>query len=439
MMDYRLRRQRLLRQLGEKGVLIVPTATEQVRSRDVYFPFRPDSDFLYLTGFGEPEAMLVLLPGRAEGQEILFCRERDPERETWDGRRLGVDAARDFCGVDQCFDIRQLDELLPGLLENREILVYPMGRSMDFDERVLRWRRQAQARSRQGIRYPVELVDLGHLLHEQRLYKDPQEQERLRAAVGLSAAGHRHGMRQCRPGLHEYALQAEIEYVFARQGARSVAYPSIVGSGSNGCILHYTENLAEMQDGDLVLVDAGAELDGYCGDITRTYPVNGIFSPAQRDIYELVLASQLAAIEAVQVGRSVNDYHEAAVGVLVEGLRDLGILQESREEILERQLYRSFYMHRTGHWLGMDVHDVGHYRGQDGQWRLLEEGMVLTVEPGLYFAPDNPATPDRYRGIGIRIEDDILVSKQGPQILSEGAPKSIVEIEELMALGGVFQ
>jgi len=433
--DYAGRRRRLMERLPG-GVAIVPTATGKSRNADVHYPFRPDSDFWYLTGFAEPEAVLVLVPGHPEGEQWLFCRPRDPERETWDGRRAGLDGAKELCGVDQTRSIAELDGLLPALLENREVLCAPLGRGADFDARLMRWRNQAKSRARAGIRYPQELVDLGFLLHEMRVIKDPVEQEHLRAAVGISAAGHRHGMRVCRPGMAEYQLQAEIEFVFQRLGARSVAYPSIVGGGVNGCILHYTENGDELADGDLVLVDAGAEYGNYAGDITRSYPVNGVFSPAQREIYELVLASQKAAIAALAPGRSVADYHDAAVAVLVDGLRDLKILKESREAILEQGLYRSFYMHRTGHWLGLDVHDAGSYRQRDGSWRRLEAGMVLTVEPGLYFAPQNPACPERYRGIGIRIEDDCLVTDTGVEILSTAAPKEIEEIEALMAVGG---
>ena len=433
--DYVGRRRQLMAKLSDRGVAVLPTAGLQTRNRDVHFPFRPDSDFFYLTGFAEPEAVLVLAPGYAGGEQILFCRPRDPEREVWDGRRAGLEGALEMCRVDRCYDVREIDTILPGILENREILMYPMGHSGELDIHVQQWRSHAKSRARQGVRYPVELIESGYLLHEMRMIKDPAEQEIMRAVTGMSAAGHRHGMRQCHPGMHEYQLQAEIEYVFYRLGASHVAYPSIVGAGANACILHYTENRDPMREGDLVLVDAGAELLGYAGDITRSYPVNGIFSPPQLAVYDVVLKSQIAAIGELQIGRSVAAYHEAAVEVLVDGLRDLGILRESREEILERQLYRSFYMHRTGHWLGMDVHDVGDYRGPDGQWRNLEAGMVLTVEPGLYFSPDCADIPEIYRGIGVRIEDDVLVTLGGPEVLSAGVPKIPEEIEALMALG----
>ncbi|MEL5848786.1 MAG: aminopeptidase P N-terminal domain-containing protein [Candidatus Igneacidithiobacillus chanchocoensis] len=434
--DTLARRRRLLAQIGQGGILVLPTAREQIRNRDVAYPFRPDSDFFYLTAFAEPEALLVLAPGHGEGEQILFCRPRDPERETWDGRRAGIEGARELCQVDQCYSIDKVDELLPKWLENRSVLLYPMGVDVSFDARVQTWRNQARSRSRQGIGYPMELVDSGHFLQEMRLHKDAVEADLMRAAAGVSAAGHRHGMRQTRPGMWEYQLQAEIEYVFQRQGAARLAYSSIVGGGANACILHYVENRDELRDGDLVLVDAGAEIGGYAGDITRTWPVNGRFSGPQREVYALVLASQKAAIAAVQVGRPVSDYHDAAVAVLVDGLRDLGILRQGREEILEKQLYRPFYMHRTGHWLGMDVHDVGAYRqGSEQSWRPLAAGMALTVEPGLYFAPGLEGVPAAYQGIGIRIEDDLLLSEQGAEILSAGVPKEIDEIEDLMAGG----
>ncbi len=433
--DYLARRRRLMAQMGQEGVAIIPTATVKERNGDVQYPFRADSDFAYLTGFTEPEALLVLAPGHSDGEQILFCRPGDPQREIWEGRRAGLEGARQQCGVDRVLDIHGVDEILPQLLEDREILFYPMGRQADFDARVLHWRNLAKVKIRQGIRYPREVVDVSELIHEMRLFKDAAEAEILRAAVGISGAGHRHAMRSCRPGLTEYQLAAEIEYVFHRLGAPSPSYPSIVGGGVNACILHYTENDDELRDGDLVLIDAGAEVGGYAGDITRTLPVNGHFSPAQREIYELVLASQEAAMAALTVGRAVTDYHDAAVQVLAQGLIDLGILGGSLDQALETGAYKPFYMHRTGHWLGMDVHDVGHYRVNQKEWRALAAGMVLTVEPGLYFAPDNPAVPERWRGIGIRIEDDVLIGADGPEILSADVPKSIAAVEAAMAIG----
>ena len=433
--DYSARRRHLMQKMSAAGVAIIPTAIPKSRNSDVQYPFRGDSDFLYLTGFVEPEAVLVLVPGHADGEQILFCRPRDSERETWEGRRAGLEGALEQCRVDRCLSIHDLNDILPQLLESRELLFYPMGQSTDFDARVIHWRNVAKSKIRQGVRYPLEVVDVAELIHEMRLFKDSAEIEILRAAVGISGAGHRHAMRQCQPGMLEYELAAEIEHVFHRLGSPSVAYPSIVGGGANGCILHYTENDAELRDGDLVLIDAGAEVGAYAGDITRTLPVNGVFSPAQREIYEVVLASQEAAIAAMQVGRSVADYHDEAVRVLVDGLLDLKILSGKRDAVIEQGSYKAFYMHRTGHWLGMDVHDVGHYRSADQSWRNLAAGMVLTVEPGLYFSPDNQTVPERWRGIGIRIEDDVLVTANGPDVLSGEVPKGLADVEAMMAAG----
>ncbi len=433
--DYSSRRRQLMQKMQNLGVAIIPTALTKNRNSDVQYPFRGDSDFLYLTGFEEPEALLVLIPGHPDGEQILFCRPRDPSRETWDGRRAGLEGALTRCQVDRVYSIHDLNDQMPALLENRELLFYPMGQSSDFDARVMHWRNLSKGKIRQGVRYPQEVVDVGGLIHEMRLFKDAAEVEIMRAAVGISGAGHRHAMRQCQPGMMEYELCSEIEHVFRRLGSPSVAYPSIVGGGENACILHYTENNAELQDGDLVLIDAGAEVAGYAGDITRTLPVNGIFSTAQREIYEIVLAAQEAGIAAVQAGRPVSDYHDAAVKVLVDGLCALKILSGSRDALIEQGAYKAFYMHGTGHWLGMDVHDVGPYRNADKSWRTLSSGMALTVEPGLYFAPDNQSVPERWRGIGIRIEDDVLVTEAGPDVLSKEVPKKIAEVEAMMAAG----
>ncbi|WP_414040131.1 Xaa-Pro aminopeptidase [Acidithiobacillus sp. M4-SHS-6] len=433
--DYVSRRRQLMQKMHDASVAVIPTALTKQRNSDVQYPFRGDSDFLYLTGFNEPEAVLVLIPGHPDGEQILFCRPRDPARETWEGRRAGLEGALSQCRVDRCYAIHDLNEQMPALLENRELLFYPMGQSSDFDARVMHWRNLAKGKTRQGIRYPQEVVDVGSLIHEMRLLKDAAELECMRAAVGISGSGHRHAMRQCRPGMMEYALCSEVEHVFRRLGSPSVAYPSIVGGGENACILHYIENNAELRDGDLVLIDAGAEVAGYAGDITRTFPVNGLFSPAQREIYEIVLAGQEAGIAAVRAGRPVSDYHDETVKVLVDGLCDLKILTGNRDALIEQGAYKAFYMHSTGHWLGLDVHDVGQYRRADNSSRPLEPGMVLTVEPGLYFAPANPSVPERWRGIGIRIEDDVVVTAGDPEILSRSVPKKIADIEALMASG----
>lgn len=428
--DYAARRQKLLARMGQ-GIAILPTATQKLRNNDAHYRFRPDSDFYYLTGFAEPEAVLVLAPGHPQGPYILFVRPRDPEREVWDGYRAGLEGARERFGADQAFSIHDIDSILPGFLENQDILFYSVGRNADFDGRVMHWLNMARAKVRAGVSAPREIVDVDELIHEMRLRKDAAEIELMRRAAGITGAAHRQAMRNCRPGLYEYELEAEIEYVFRRLGANAPAYPSIVGGGANACILHYIENRATLRDGDLVLIDAGAEYDCYAADVTRTFPVNGRFSAEQRALYELVLAAQQAAIEAVRPGNPYHLYHDAAVRVLTEGLIRLGLLQGSLEQCLEKESYKRFYMHRTGHWLGMDVHDVGVYKRQ-GEWRLLEPGMVLTVEPGLYVAPDNLDVEARWRGIGIRIEDDVLVTDTGCEVLTRDVPKAVDEIEALM-------
>ncbi|MEK8088469.1 Xaa-Pro aminopeptidase [Thermithiobacillus plumbiphilus] len=428
--DYVARRERLLRRMGQ-GVAIIPTATEKTRNADAHYRFRHNSDFYYLTGFPEPEAVLVLAPGHPLGSTILFVRPRDPAREIWDGYRAGLEGAREQYGADQVFSIHEINDILPGFLENQDLLFYSVGRNPDFDARVMHWLNQARAKVRAGISAPREIVDVDEMIHEMRLIKDDAEIELMRRAAGISGAAHRQAMRVCRPGLYEYELEAELEYVFRRQGATAPAYTSIVGGGVNACVLHYIENSRMLADGDLVLIDAGAEYGGYAADITRTFPVNGRFSPEQRDLYALVLAAQQAAIEAVRPGSPYNAYHDAAVAVLAQGLLDLGIIRGSLEESLETGSYKPFYMHRTGHWLGMDVHDVGAYKLK-GEWRPLQAGMVLTVEPGLYIAPDAENVDARWRGIGIRIEDDVLVTENGHDILTKDTPKRLEEIEDLM-------
>jgi Xaa-Pro aminopeptidase len=424
------RRRELMRAMGPSGVAVIPSASVQPRNRDVDFPFRQDSDFYYLTGFVEPEALLVLAPGREQGEVILFCRERDKLRETWDGRRVGVERAPELLGVDHAFPIGDAGEIVPGLLEGREQLYYPMGRDAAFDTRVIGWVNRVREKVRGGVHAPREMISLDYHLHEMRLIKSREEQRLMRRAGKLSAQGHVRAMQVCKPGMNEYQLEAEISHVFGMDGCGH-AYPAIVGGGDNGCILHYTENNQPLRDGDLVLIDAGAEYAGYAGDITRTFPVNGRYSEAQRELYELVLAAQAAAMEKIRPGAHWNDYHDAAVEVLTRGLVELGIIEGDVDELIKNGGFRDYYMHRTGHWLGMDVHDVGEYK-IDGQWRVLEPGMVLTVEPGLYVALDSSA-PEKYRGIGIRIEDDVLVTKDGCEVLTADVPKAVDEIEALMA------
>ena len=427
---HRRRRQDLMRFMRD-GVAILPTAPHQPRNGDVLFPFRPDSDFYYLTHFPEPEAVAVLAPGRPEGEFLLFCRERNPHKETWDGRRAGLAGACEHYGADQSFPIHELDKRLPPLLENRAKVFATMGRYADFDSELIRWISEVRSQQRSGVQAPGEFVDLGHLLHEMRIIKKKDEQKLMRDAGRLSASAHRRAMRAAAPGRYEYQVQAELECAFRLGGSAWPAYPSIVAGGENACILHYTENSRVLKDGDLLLIDAGAELDCYASDITRTFPVNGKFSGEQKAVYEIVLAAQKAAIEAVKPDRSLIDYHDAATAILTDGLIELGLLHGERAELIEAETNRRFTMHRIGHWLGMDVHDVGDYK-IDEQWRLLEAGMVLTVEPGIYIPPAGDVD-SRWHNIGIRIEDDILVTRAGNENLTIDAPKEIADIESWMA------
>jgi Xaa-Pro aminopeptidase len=426
------RRQDVMQLMGE-GVAVIPTSPESIRNRDVLFPFRPDSDFYYLTGFAEPEAVAVLCPDREQGEYILFCRERDPERETWDGKRAGLDGAVSEYGADDAFPIDDIDEILPGLLENRSKVFCTVGSHKDFDVKLLNWVQEVKSKSRAGITAPSEIVDLGHILHELRLVKRTEEVNVMKRIAKISASAHRRAMEVCRPGMMEYEIAAEIEYAFRKAGCDSWAYPPIVAGGANACTLHYITNREELRDGDLLLIDAGGELDYYAADITRTFPVNGRYSGEQKAVYEVVLSAQLAAIEQTQAGCHWNQPHESAVRILVEGLIELGLLKGGVDDNIEQGHYRRFFMHRTGHWLGMDVHDVGDYK-VESEWRLLEPGMVMTVEPGLYI-PGDQDIEQRFRHIGIRIEDDVLVQRKGNLVLSSHAPKTIDDIEALMAHG----
>lgn len=426
------RRQDVMQLMGE-GVAVIPTSSECIRNRDVAFPFRPDSDFYYLTGFDEPEAVAVLCPNREQGEFVLFCRERDPDREAWDGRRAGLDGAVSEFGADDAFPIDDIDEILPGLMENRSKVFCTVGSHRDFDVKLLNWVQEVKNKSSAGISAPSEIVDLGHILHELRLVKRTEEVNVMKRVAKISAMAHKRAMEVCRPGMMEYELAAELEYVFKKSGCDSWAYPPIVAGGANACTLHYITNRDELKDGDLVLIDAGGELDYYAADITRTFPANGRYSDAQKTVYEIVLAAQHAAIAQAQPGNHWNAPHEAAVKVLVEGLIDLGLLSGGPEDNIEQGSYRRFFMHRTGHWLGMDVHDVGDYKIAD-DWRVLEPGMTLTVEPGLYI-PGDEDIDARYRHIGIRIEDDVLIQRKGNLVLSDAVPKAADDIEALMAAG----
>jgi Xaa-Pro aminopeptidase len=431
--EYRRRRRTLAKTIGPNALAILPAAREVTRNRDVHYPFRQSSDFSYLTGFPEPDAWLVIAPKRKEGEFVLFCRPRDPEREQWDGARLGVEGAVDQFGADEAHPLDELDTLMPTLIDGRQRLYYPIGTEAALDTQVMGWVRQVRAKARAGAVAPDTFVTIESVLHEQRLRKSPAEIAVMRRAARISAQAHSHLMRLCRPGLNESRLEAEFQHQCALAGARHLAYPSIVAGGAHACVLHYIENAAPLRDGDLVLIDAGCELDGYASDITRTFPVNGRFSPAQRTLYELVLRAQRAAIERARPGRHWNEPHEAAVKVLTKGLVELGILNGRVKQLIEDEAHKPYYMHRTGHWLGMDVHDVGAYK-RDGDWRELEPGMVLTVEPGLYLSHDE-SVPEPYRGIGVRIEDDVLITERDPEILSAGVPKDPEAIETLMQRG----
>ena len=433
--EFNRRRKQLMRMMGKNSIAIIPTATEQLRNRDVEFPFRADSDFYYLTGFHEPDAVAVLIPGRPHGEYLLFCRERDPEMETWNGLRAGTRGAVESFGADDAFPFGDIDEILPGLMESRDRVFYTLGFRPQFDLRIMEWIKRLREGVRTGMRTPDKFVSLEHLLHDMRLYKSRPEIRVMRTAARVACRAHQRAMQRCRPGLFEYQIDAELLYEF-RSAGMVPAYSSIVGGGANGCILHYTENNAALNDGDLLLIDAGAEYDCYASDVTRTFPVNGRFSEPQKALYEVVLAAQTAAIKKVRSGNHWNDPHAAAVRVLTRGLIKLGILKGKPADLIRKEAYRRFYMHRTGHWLGMDVHDVGDYK-VGGAWRELEPGMVLTVEPGLYIPAGSRGVARKWWNIGIRIEDDVLVTRGEPDVLSAAAPRTVAEIEAVMTHAAV--
>ncbi len=430
--EYARRRKALMAQMEPNSIAILPAAPVYIRNRDVEHIYRQDSDFQYLTGFPEPEAVLALIPGREHGEYVLFCRERDPERELWDGLRAGQDGAIAQFGADDAFPINDIDDILPGLIEGRERVYYAIGCNQEFDHRLMEWINVIRSKARQGAQPPNEFVALDHLLHDMRLYKSAAEVKVMKEAAEISAAAHVRAMQAARPGLNEFHLEAELEYIFRKNGSKMPAYGSIVASGRNACILHYRENDAPLKDGDLILIDAGCEIDCYASDITRTFPVNGTFSPEQKAIYELVLKAQEAAFAAIGPDKHWNEAHEATVRVIAEGLLELGLLTGTLDEVIETESYKAYYMHRAGHWLGMDVHDVGDYK-VGGEWRVLEPGMALTVEPGIYIPADDERVAKKWRGIGVRIEDDVVVTKTGCEILTGGVPKTVAEIEALMA------
>ena len=429
--EFAKRRQQLMEIMGKNSIAILPNSEVSSRNRDVDYPYRSDSNFHYLSGFDEPESVIVIVPGRPHGEYLLFCRERKLEKEIWNGYRAGQEGAIKNFDADDSYPISDLDDILPGLLEEREKVFYTMGNIASFDQRIVGFLNHLRQATRQGKHSPTEIIELDHCLNELRLFKSSAEIKAMRKAGEISAKAHIRAMQFTQPGHWEYQVEAEIIHEFMRNNCRSSAYPSIVGGGENGCILHYIENNHKLKNNDLLLIDAGAEYDFYAGDITRTFPVNGKFTPSQKALYTIVLNAQKAAIAAVKPGNHWNQPHEAAVRVLTAGLIDIGLLEGELEELIENHSYREFYMHRTGHWLGMDVHDVGDYK-VGGEWRLLEPGMVLTVEPGIYIR-DLDHIPKKWHFTGIRIEDDVLVTKTGNEVLSALAPKEIDEIETLMA------
>ncbi|MGR8940667.1 MAG: Xaa-Pro aminopeptidase [Gammaproteobacteria bacterium] len=429
--EFKKRRKLLMQRVGKGNIALIGSAAERVRNRDVHYPYRQDSDFYYLTGFNEPEALAVFIPGREQGEYILFCREYDETKALWEGAHAGLEGAVKHYEADDSFPIDDLNDILPGLLENKGKVFYPMGCDPELDHSLLEWINHLRGQSRRGVSAPGELVSLEHILHEMRLFKSPAELKLMRRAAQVSAHAHVKAMQTCRPGLYEYQIEAELLYAFYQGGLRHVAYPSIVAGGKNACVLHYTENKDPLHSGDLLLIDAGAECDHYAADITRTFPVSGRFTEPQKQLYQLVLDAQAAAVEQIRPGLPWNAAHEAAVETLTKGLVTLGILKGRVKKLIKDEKYKPYFMHRIGHWLGMDVHDVGDYK-VDQEWRILEPGMVLTVEPGLYIPPDCDKVEEKWRGIGIRIEDDILVTESGHECLTSAVPKTIADIEALM-------
>ncbi|MDM1758572.1 MULTISPECIES: Xaa-Pro aminopeptidase [unclassified Acinetobacter] len=431
--DFQERRDRLAAQMGPNSIAIIATSPEVMRNRDADYKFRADSSFFYLTGFAEPEAVAVIETDASceDYTYSLFCRERDREMEIWNGYRAGIDGAVDDYDADEAYAIDLLDEEIIEKLLNKDKLFYRIGQRAEFDARVAQWIAKATGETRRGTSAPAQIVQLDRIVDEMRLHKSDKEIQLMQIASNISAEAHTRAMQTVQPNMMEYALEAELNYIFGKNGCVP-SYNSIVGGGENGCILHYVENNKPLKDGDLVLIDAACEYELYASDITRTFPVNGKFSPEQKALYQVVLDSQIAAIDAVRIGNSYKEPHNIAVQILVQGLLDLGIMKGDLDEIIETESYRQFYMHGTGHWLGMDVHDVGTYKhGED--WRVYEEGMVVTVEPGLYIAPDDETVDVKWRGIGIRIEDDVVATSNGPLVLTKNVVKSVEDIEALMA------
>jgi Xaa-Pro aminopeptidase len=429
--EFARRRRQLIRLMGRDGIAIIPAAPVRHRNNDVEFPYRQDSDFYYLTGFSEPEAVAVLVPGRAAAEYILFVRDRDPLREIWDGRRAGPGGAVEKFAADDSFPITDLDEILPGLMENRSRVYYAMGTHPEFDQKVLGWIQVLRGMAKHGKHPPQEMVALDHVLHDMRLFKSKAEAGLMRESGRIAAAAQVRAMRYTQPGRYEYEIAAELMHEYGKHNA-TASYQPICGGGANSCILHYRENDARLNDGELLLVDAGCEYQYYASDITRTWPINGRFTPAQREVYEVVLEAQSAAIAATRPGNHWNQPHEAAVQAITHGLVSIGLLKGRVSKLIKDEAYKRFFMHRTGHWLGLDVHDVGDYKVGD-QWRVLEPGMVLTVEPGVYIPAGSRGVPKRFWNTGIRIEDDVLVTAQGAEVLTAAVPSAPDAVQAMVA------
>jgi Xaa-Pro aminopeptidase len=430
--QYASRRRDLMAMMQGNSIAVIAAAPEKIRSKDTHYPYKQSTNLSYLSGFPEPQSVMLLIPGRSQGEVVFFCRDKDLLRETWDGYRQGPAGAVQNFGADDAFPIDDIDDILPGMLEGRDRVYYGIGKDAEFDKHLMEWVNGVRHKRGSDAMPPGEFVDLDHLVNEMRLIKSAAEIKLMRKAGEISARAHRRAMQMSRPGLFEYQLQAEIEHEFMLSGATGPAYTSIVGGGKNGCILHYIENRDKLRSGDLVLIDAGCEYQDYAADISRTFPVNGKFSSEQAAIYDIVLASQMAATELIAPGLEYNLANDATVRVITQGLVDLKILQGDVEDLIARGAYRDFYMHNAGHWLGMDVHDVGDYK-IDNHWRIYEPGMALTVEPGIYISPDNTNVDEKWRGIAVRIEDDMLVTKTGCENLTSEVPSARGEIEQLMA------
>lgn len=430
--EYAGRRKDLMSMMADNSIAVIAAAPEKVRSKDTLYPYKQSTNFSYLSGFSEPCAVMLLIPNREQGECVLFCRDKDPLRETWDGLRLGPIEAKRALALDDAFPIDDIDDILPGLLEGKSHIYYSAGKDKAFDKQLIQWVDEVTLDKESDSEPCCEQVDLDHLLAELRLIKSAAEIKLMRKAADISAEAHCRAMRFCQPGQYEYQLQAEIEHQFMTSGATGPAYTSIVGGGKNACILHYIENQSALKSGDLVLIDAGCEYQNYAADITRTFPINGKFSTAQAAIYDVVLAAQAAAINCISPGVTYDQANKATIEVITQGLVELGILTGDVDQLIAEGAYREFYMHSVSHWLGMDVHDVGDYK-INNQWRVYEAGMLLTIEPGIYIAADNQNVDKKWRGIAVRIEDDILVTKAGREVLTDGVPKQRDQIESLMA------